>query len=82
MLTSNHEPNNSTPLTKPPKSDDVEKGSDGQQLRVRDYRKLAICSIICGLSCVGIMSLIYSVKVTHTHAEVTPHRYIILLAYY
>lgn len=28
-----------------------------------DHRKLAICSIICGLSCLGIMSLMYSVKV-------------------
>lgn len=29
-----------------------------------DHRKLAIWSIICGLSCFGIMSLMYSVKVT------------------
>lgn len=28
-----------------------------------NYRKLAICSIICGLSCIGIKALIYSVKV-------------------
>lgn len=28
-----------------------------------NYRKLAICSIICGLSCIGIRALIYSVKV-------------------
>ncbi|XP_028670780.1 transmembrane protein 265-like [Erpetoichthys calabaricus] len=27
-----------------------------------DYRKLSIVSIICGLSCVGIMALINSVK--------------------
>ncbi|KAF4116053.1 hypothetical protein G5714_003542 [Onychostoma macrolepis] len=27
-----------------------------------DHRKLAICSIICGLSCFGIISLKYSVK--------------------
>lgn len=27
-----------------------------------NYRKLAICSIICGLSCIGIKALIYSVK--------------------
>lgn len=27
------------------------------------YRKLAICSIICGLSCIGCKALIYSVKV-------------------
>ncbi|XP_036445695.1 transmembrane protein 265-like [Colossoma macropomum] len=44
-------------------SQDVECGlmasSGGQH---RDYRKLAIGSIICGLSCLGIMSLIYSVK--------------------
>ncbi|CAL8274600.1 unnamed protein product [Lota lota] len=26
------------------------------------YRKLAISSIICGISCIGIMSLIYSVQ--------------------
>lgn len=27
------------------------------------YRKLAIFSIICGLSCIGVKALIYSVKV-------------------
>ncbi|XP_058260537.1 transmembrane protein 265-like [Hemibagrus wyckioides] len=59
-----HEATPSTPLTAATNSTlvDVEKGSDDQHLRVRDYRKLAICSIICGLSCVGIVSLIYSVK--------------------
>uniref|UniRef100_A0A9J8BY94 Si:dkey-16l2.20 n=1 Tax=Cyprinus carpio carpio TaxID=630221 RepID=A0A9J8BY94_CYPCA len=31
-----------------------------------DHRKLAICSIICGLSCFGIMSLKYSVKARET----------------
>lgn len=29
----------------------------------RDHRKLAIYSVICGLSCVGVTALIYSVKV-------------------
>ncbi|XP_008293557.1 uncharacterized protein LOC103367336 [Stegastes partitus] len=28
----------------------------------KHYRKLAICSIICGISCIGIKALIYSVK--------------------
>lgn len=28
-----------------------------------NYRKLAICSVICGLSCIGCKALIYSVKV-------------------
>ncbi|XP_034566924.1 transmembrane protein 265-like [Notolabrus celidotus] len=32
----------------------------------RHYRKLAICSIVCGVSCIGIKALISSVK-----AEVT-----------
>ncbi|KAK7174744.1 hypothetical protein R3I93_001829 [Phoxinus phoxinus] len=32
----------------------------------RDHRKLAICSIICGISCFGIMSLMYSVKARET----------------
>lgn len=32
-----------------------------------DHRKLAICSIICGLSCIGFMSLIYSVKVNMSY---------------
>lgn len=32
----------------------------------KDHRKLAICSIICGLSCFGIMSLMYSVKARET----------------
>jgi len=31
-----------------------------------DHRKLAICSIICGISCCGIMSFMYSVKVIKT----------------
>ncbi|KAI7803898.1 hypothetical protein IRJ41_013054 [Triplophysa rosa] len=31
-----------------------------------DHRRLAICSIICGLSCIGIVSLIYSVKSRET----------------
>lgn len=33
--------------------------------RDRNHRKLAICSIICGLSCIGIKALIYSVKVSN-----------------
>uniref|UniRef100_A0A3B5KDU8 Si:dkey-16l2.20 n=1 Tax=Takifugu rubripes TaxID=31033 RepID=A0A3B5KDU8_TAKRU len=28
----------------------------------RNHRKLAICSIICGLSCIGCKALVYSVK--------------------
>lgn len=35
----------------------------------RYYRRLAICSIICGLSCIGCKALIYSVK-----AEEDPER--------
>lgn len=31
-----------------------------------DHRRLAICSIICGLSCIGFVSLIYSVKSRET----------------
>ncbi|XDV13052.1 hypothetical protein PO909_001561 [Leuciscus waleckii] len=31
-----------------------------------DHRKLAICSIICGISCLGIMSLMFSVKARET----------------
>uniref|UniRef100_A0A8C9VVH9 Si:dkey-16l2.20 n=1 Tax=Scleropages formosus TaxID=113540 RepID=A0A8C9VVH9_SCLFO len=30
--------------------------------RVKKYRLLAICSIICGVSCIGILSLVNSVK--------------------
>lgn len=69
MTTLNHESNISTPLTQTKKSVDVEKGSDGQHLPVKDYRKLAICSIICGLSCVGIVSLIYSVKTRESNKK-------------
>uniref|UniRef100_A0A4W4G8A0 Uncharacterized protein n=1 Tax=Electrophorus electricus TaxID=8005 RepID=A0A4W4G8A0_ELEEL len=43
---------------------DPETGSPKNQCQYKDHRKLAIMSIICGLSCFGIMSLIYSVKVT------------------
>ncbi|TRY98233.1 hypothetical protein DNTS_035200 [Danionella cerebrum] len=35
-------------------------------LRDTDHRRLAICSIVCGLSCCGIMSLMYSVKARET----------------
>uniref|UniRef100_A0A3Q1FH18 Si:dkey-16l2.20 n=1 Tax=Acanthochromis polyacanthus TaxID=80966 RepID=A0A3Q1FH18_9TELE len=28
----------------------------------KHHRKLAICSIICGVSCIGVKALIYSVK--------------------
>ncbi|MCI4384793.1 hypothetical protein PGIGA_G00042840 [Pangasianodon gigas] len=69
MLTSDPEPSNSTLLTDTTKSVDVEKGSDGQHLAARDYRKLAICSIICGLSCIGIVSLIYSVKTRESNKK-------------
>ncbi|XP_066497925.1 transmembrane protein 265-like [Hoplias malabaricus] len=36
--------------------------STGQRHKNSDYRVLAISSIICGLSCIGILSLINSVK--------------------
>lgn len=35
-------------------------------LKDRHHRKLAICSIICGFSCIGIKALINSVKVFHS----------------
>lgn len=35
----------------------------------KDHRKLAICSIICGLSCLGIMSFMYSVKARETRKK-------------
>ncbi|KAL0993294.1 hypothetical protein UPYG_G00105780 [Umbra pygmaea] len=38
--------------------------NDNSGGKVRDFRKLAICSIICGLSCIGIVALINSVKAT------------------
>ncbi|TSQ23959.1 hypothetical protein Baya_11526 [Bagarius yarrelli] len=61
MSTSNQEVNTSTPLTSTSNAQtDVEKGRD--KVQVKDYRTLSICSIICGLSCLGIVSLIYSVK--------------------
>uniref|UniRef100_A0A8B9LVA9 Si:dkey-16l2.20 n=1 Tax=Astyanax mexicanus TaxID=7994 RepID=A0A8B9LVA9_ASTMX len=56
-------------LLKPPEvknAHDVESGSQpstaAQNCKNRDYRVLAISSIICGLSCIGIMSMIFSVK--------------------
>lgn len=67
MSTSNYEQSSSEPLNMDTtRAADVEKGSDDQHPRQTDYRELAVCSIICGLSCCGIMSLIYSVKVKHT----------------
>lgn len=36
--------------------------NEAPKIRCNDYRKLAIASIICGLSCVGIIALINSVK--------------------
>uniref|UniRef100_A0A3B3TES7 Si:dkey-16l2.20 n=1 Tax=Paramormyrops kingsleyae TaxID=1676925 RepID=A0A3B3TES7_9TELE len=32
--------------------------------RIKLYRKLAVCSIICGISCLGILALINSVRVS------------------
>lgn len=44
--------------------------STGQRAAVcckdQNHRKLAICSIICGISCIGIISLINSVKAEET----------------
>lgn len=34
----------------------------------RNHRKLAICSIICGITCIGIKALINSVKVFYRPA--------------
>lgn len=34
-----------------------------------NHRKLAICSIICGISCIGILALIYSVKAEDTTGQ-------------
>ncbi|KAF7697775.1 hypothetical protein HF521_004285 [Silurus meridionalis] len=65
----NHEPNNGTPLTETTKSEDVEHGPCDHRLKVKDHRKLAICSILCGLSCLGIVSLIYSIKWSTKNAE-------------
>ncbi|KAJ7989541.1 hypothetical protein DPEC_G00305610 [Dallia pectoralis] len=39
-----------------------------------DYRTLAICSIICGLSCIGIFSLINSAKVKHARTLLDPEK--------
>ncbi|XP_036409404.1 transmembrane protein 265-like [Megalops cyprinoides] len=38
-------------------------GDDSPKSQIKDYRRLAIASIICGISCIGILSLISSVKV-------------------
>ncbi|XP_026871454.1 transmembrane protein 265 [Electrophorus electricus] len=48
---------------------DPETGSPKNQCQYKDHRKLAIMSIICGLSCFGIMSLIYSVKTRATNKK-------------
>lgn len=34
-------------------------------LRTHKLRKLAIASIICGCSCIGVLALIYAVKVSY-----------------
>lgn len=39
----------------------------------KHHRKLAICSIICGISCIGIKALIYSVKVVFHLSPVSPN---------
>lgn len=38
----------------------------GRCFRDNHYRKLAICSIVCGLSCIGAVALKYSVKAKET----------------
>ncbi|KAG7459904.1 hypothetical protein MATL_G00215700 [Megalops atlanticus] len=37
-------------------------GDDSPKSQIKDYRQLAIGSIICGISCIGILALISSVK--------------------
>lgn len=39
----------------------------------RDYRRLAISSIICGLSCIGILALVNSVKAREAR-KTTPEK--------
>lgn len=52
-----------TPLQSVPGSGQLSSGkNEAPKIRRNDYRKLAIASIICGLSCVGIIALINSVK--------------------
>lgn len=44
----------------------VTRQGDASCCQDKNHRKLAICSIICGLSCIGINALIYSVKAETT----------------
>lgn len=41
---------------------DVNGGGAASCCRDNHYRRLAVCSIICGISCIGIKSLINSVQ--------------------
>ncbi|KAJ8347395.1 hypothetical protein SKAU_G00287960 [Synaphobranchus kaupii] len=52
-----------TPLQSVPGSG-LQTGSenDSPKPHYKDYRKLAISSIVCGISCIGIFALINSVK--------------------
>lgn len=50
------------PLTTIAGSGDADGGSGSSSSKVRYHRCLATWSIICGLSCIGIKALIYSVK--------------------
>ncbi|KAK2833074.1 hypothetical protein Q5P01_016963 [Channa striata] len=60
------------PLSTTPGSGDAQTSSTcceqdaGTCRNDRHHRKLAICSIICGISCIGIMALINSVKAEST----------------
>uniref|UniRef100_A0A3P8RM57 Si:dkey-16l2.20 n=1 Tax=Amphiprion percula TaxID=161767 RepID=A0A3P8RM57_AMPPE len=41
----------------------------------KHHRKLAICSIICGLSCIGVKALIYSVKAEMSNDPVAVQKF-------
>ncbi|XP_029015168.1 transmembrane protein 265-like [Betta splendens] len=61
-----------TPLSTTPGSADVQNGTCSRRDAVaarhyKHHRGLAICSIICGNSCLGIKALINSVKAEHTN---------------
>lgn len=51
----------------------VEKKEAASYCDDKHHRKLAVCSIICGISCIGIKALIYSVKVFNCLSPVSPN---------
>ncbi|XP_013885687.1 transmembrane protein 265 [Austrofundulus limnaeus] len=54
--------------------DDTIKDPEANFRNNKYHRRLAMCSIICGVSCIGIQALTYSFKAEHTGNRATAEK--------